>query len=114
MGGRYAIITAAIDKRLKGAVIISSSGFHVKNENLSYTPYLLSIDPDSYISKISPNYIFMLHSYNDSVIPINDAQITFSLAKEPKKIYVVDNCAHGYCDSMYNELKQDLKIMFGK
>jgi len=114
MGGRYAIITAAIDKRLKGVIVISSSGFHVKNENLPYTPYLLSIDPDHYIGKISPNQIFMLHSSNDSVISLHDAQFTFDLAKEPKKFYVTDGCTHGYCDLMYDELKQDLKSMFGK
>ena len=114
MGGRYAIITAAIDKRLKGVIVISSSGFHFKNENKPYSPYLLSIDPDQYISKISPNNVFMLHSLNDNMISINDSKETFSLTKEPKKFYEVKNCAHGYCDEMYNELKDDLKTLFGK
>ncbi|MBI3622992.1 alpha/beta hydrolase [Candidatus Pacearchaeota archaeon] len=114
MGGRYAIITAAIDKRLKGVIAISSSGFHFKDENQPYTPYLLSIDPDHYIDKISPNNVFMLHSLNDSTISINDSKETFSLAKDPKKFYEVKNCAHGYCNEMYNELKDDLKVLFGK
>jgi len=112
MGGRYAIITAALDKRLKGVIVISSSGFHIKNENMPYTPYLISVDPDNYIGKISPNYVFMLHSANDSMILLKDAKITFDLAKEPKKFFEVKDCVHGYCEEMFEKLKQDLKVIF--
>jgi dienelactone hydrolase len=114
MGGRYAIIAAALDKRLKGVIVISSSGFHVKNENKPYSPYLLSIDPDTYISGISPNKIFMLHSSNDTTIPISDAKITFALAKDPKKFDEITTCSHGYCEGMYEMLKGDLMEMFGR
>ncbi|MFA6974267.1 MAG: alpha/beta hydrolase [Parcubacteria group bacterium] len=114
MGGRYAIIAGAIDKRLKGVIVISSSGFHVQNENMPYTPYLFSVDPDNYIGKISPNPVFMLHSLNDSVISLKDAKITFDLAKEPKKFFEVKDCPHGYCEEMFEELKTDLKVVFGK
>lgn len=113
MGGRYAIIAAALDKRLKGVIVISSSGFHIQNESMSYTPYLFSVDPDNYIDKISPNYVFMLHSLNDSMIPLKEAKITFDLAKEPKKFYEVKDCPHGYCEEMYEELKEDLRVIFG-
>lgn len=112
MGGRYAIIAAALDKRLKGVIVISSSGFHIQNESMPYTPYLFSVDPDKYIDKISPNYVFMLHSLNDSMIPLKDAKTTFNLAKEPKKFYEVKDCNHGYCEEMYEELKEDLRIIF--
>lgn len=114
MGGRYAIVTAAIDKRIKGAIVISSSGFHIKDEKQPYSPYLLSVDPDNYIGKISPNPVYMLHSLNDSMIKLEDAKITFNLANEPKNFFQVDKCAHGYCDAMYDELKKDLAEMFGK
>lgn len=114
MGGRYAIIAASMDKRMKGVIVISSSGFHIQNENQPYTPYLISIDPDHYVGKISPNYVFMIHSSNDSVISLNDSKITFNLAKEPKKFYEVNNCPHGYCEAMYNELQNDLKTLFEK
>ena len=112
MGGRYAIIAAALDKRLKGVIVISSSGFHIQNESMPYTPYLFSVDPDNYIGKISPNYVFMLHSLNDSTVPLKDAKITFELANEPKKFYEVKDCPHGYCEKMFEELKEDLRIMF--
>jgi uncharacterized protein len=112
MGGRYAIIAAAMEKRLRGVIAISTSGFHIKDTNYSYSPYLISIDPDSYIGKISPNKVFMLQGTNDSVVLMKDAETTFSLAKEPKKFFVAQNCQHGFCEGMFEELKRDLGEMF--
>ncbi len=115
MGGRYAIIAAALDKRLKGVLAISTSGFHV-NDTVSfpYTPYFLSIDPDHYISKISPNKVYMLQGDNDTTVNLDDAKATFNLANEPKRFFVANGCGHGYCSGMYNELKEDLRWMFEK
>ena len=112
MGGRYAIIAAAIEKRLRGVIAISASGFHINDTKQIYSPYLLSIDPDSYIGKISPNKVFMFHGSNDSVVSLYDAEITFSLAREPKRFFVAENCNHGFCNGMYDELKLDLENMF--
>jgi len=71
MGGRYAMIAGAVEKRLKGVLVISSSGFHFDNSN----PYLLSIDPDHYVSDIAPRPLVMLHGDNDSTVKIDDAKI---------------------------------------
>jgi len=111
MGGRYALIAASLDKRLKGVIGISTSGFGIKNENLPYTPYLLSIDPDHYVQEISPNKLVMIHCTNDSVIPLNTAKNTFALAKEPKRFYTVEGCQHGYSDVMLYDLKQALEFV---
>jgi uncharacterized protein len=112
MGGRYAIISTALDKKLKGVIVISSSGFNFQDESQPYTPYLLSIDPDQYVSKISPRPILMLQGDNDSIVKLEDAQHTFSLAKEPKRFFIAQGCGHGYCDKMPDEFKKDLKILF--
>jgi uncharacterized protein len=117
MGGRYAIIATALDKKLKGVIVISSAGFHFKENSDSsqpYTPYLLSIDPDTYITMISPRPMLMLHGDNDSMVKLEDAQYTFNLAKQPKRFFIAKNCGHGYCTNMSNELEEDLKILFGK
>ena len=111
MGGRYAMIAAALDDRIKGFIGISASGFHVGKDQ---PPYFQSIDPDSYISAISPRKVFMFHGTNDSVIQLKDAEFTFSLAREPKKFYTAEGCGHGYCDKMYGSLKSSLKDIFGK
>src|SRR3989344_4092820 len=112
MGGRYAMIAAAADNRIKGVISISSSGLHVKDENKSYTPYLISIVPDHYVDKISPRYLIMIHSTNDTLITLASAEETLKLAKNPKKIYVIDSCSHGYCNKMQDDLKDALKLVF--
>jgi uncharacterized protein len=112
MGGRYAIIAAALDERLKGVIAISSSGFHFQNDSQPYTPYLLSIDPDNYISKISPRPVLMLQGDNDSIVKLEDAEYTFNLAKEPRRFFIAEGCGHGYCEKMSEEFKGDLKILF--
>ena len=76
--------------------------------------YLVSVDPDNYISSISPNRVFMLHGTNDTVVPLKDAQITFDKAKEPKRFFIAANCSHGYCEKMDEEIKKDLEEMFGE
>ena len=56
----------------------------------------------------------MLQGDNDSIVNINDARATFALAKEPKRFFVAHGCGHGYCNEMYDELKEDLRLMFEK
>ena len=112
MGGRYAIIATALDERLKGVIVISSSGFHIKNDSQPYTPYLLSIDPDNYINKISPRPVLMLQGDNDTIVKLEDAKYTFNLAGEPKRFFIAQGCGHGYCEKMSDEFKADLNILF--
>ena len=111
MGGRYAMIASALETKDKGAIIISSAGFNVQLDPLQEAnTYLLSIDPDNYIDKIR-GYFLMIHGEEDEVVPLNNAQITFEKAKEPKK-FVVTDCNHGYCQDMWNPLLEGLQTMF--
>jgi len=111
MGARYGLIAAAIDKRLKGVIVISSAGFHIDINPLQEgNNYLVSIDPDHYIKDI--NFLGMLHGTKDMVVSLEDAEITFEKAKEPKRFFIAESCEHGYCDKMYEELKIDLEEMF--
>ncbi len=112
MGGRSAIIAASIDQRIKGVIGISTSGLHVKDENQPYTPYLISIDPDHYASKISPRYLIMIHSNNDTLITPKSAGVTYNLANEPKKMFLINECNHGYCKEMGDTFKEAMKIIF--
>jgi hypothetical protein len=75
---------------------------------------LISIDPDHYVDKISPRKVFMLHGNNDTMVSLDDAKKTFDIAKEPKKFFVADGCGHGYCNNMEDELREDLKKIFGR
>jgi len=101
MGGRTAIIATAIEKNIHSALIISSSGYNVKQENdKELNNYIYSLNPNNYISLIQPRKIIMIHSQNDKVIPLEDAKITYNLAKDPKDLIILNECNHGYCDEM--------------
>lgn len=110
MGGRYAMIAAAIDPSIKKAIIISSAGFHIESTKFGTDPYFLSIDPDRYVKDISPNKLVMFHSTKDSIIKIDDAKYTFSLAEAPKTFYTIETCEHGYCRDMLPYLERELLI----
>jgi dienelactone hydrolase len=110
MGGRYALITAALEPKIKGFIGISTSGFDVQVNDR----YFQSIDPDKYIKKIAPRKVYMLHGTNDSKVPLAMAERTFSLADEPKLFYTAEGCEHGYCDAMYSSLKSALINIFEK
>ena len=97
MGGRTAIITAAIDPSIKGVLAISTSGYKFGNlPDSKAEQFANSINPDHYISKISPKKFIMVHSTNDTIIPFAFAQGTFSKAGEPKKLFTTSEKSHGY------------------
>jgi fermentation-respiration switch protein FrsA (DUF1100 family) len=113
MGGRYAIIAASIEKRIKGIIGISTAGFHFNSQtNDQQSIYFRSIDPDNYISDISPRKLFMFHGTNDTMVPIESAIKTFEKAKEPKHFFAANGCSHGYCNEMEKELEEALKDIF--
>lgn len=113
MGGRYTIIAAAIDKRIKGVVTISAAGFHIPTgPGDKFTDFLVSCDPDHYISAISPRPVFMAHGSDDKKVALADAQLTFQLAGEPKGFFVAEGCGHGYCDSMETFLRDSFERIF--
>ncbi|MBU0907756.1 MAG: alpha/beta hydrolase [Nanoarchaeota archaeon] len=112
MGARYAIIATALDDRIKGLIVISGAGFNIDiNPIQQGNDYLVSIDPDHYISKISPRPVFFLQGTNDTVVPLQNAQNTFNKAKEPKYFFKAEDCSHGFCEEMWDELKNDLETI---
>ena len=110
MGARYGIIAAALDERIKAVIVISSAGFLESLGSDMVDNYLAYINPNTYIGMISPRRILMLHVVNDSVIPIEHARYTFSLANEPKEFVEFDEeeCNHGYCEPMRIFIEKEL------
>ena len=114
LGGRIAIIATAIDRNVKGALVISSAGFDFKEKgDAQKDRFLKSIDSDHYISLISPRKLVMMHNANDKIIPVSFAAASFVKAQEPKEFVLVNDtsCNHGYCDSMYNGLVESLDYL---
>jgi len=70
-----------------------------------------SIDPDTYLGKIPPRKLVMIHSQNDTVIPYEYAEQTFAQALQPKILYTVGCAKHGYCTEMNAFLEKELKSL---
>lgn len=114
MGGRNAIIAGALDKRILGVIAISSGGYRADAGSAEGNEFLSYINPNSYAGKISPRRLLMLHAVNDSIVSIEDARYTFSLAGEPKQFveFSEKECNHGYCEPMKKFIKDEISIIF--
>ena len=114
LGGRIAIIAAAIDRNIKGVLVISSAGldFAMTNDT-KVNAFLNSIDSDHYIDVIAPRKLVIMHNLNDKVIPLSSAVNSYQKAQEPKRFFLVNDtsCNHGYCDSMYDGLVESLDYL---
>ncbi len=116
LGGRIAVIAAAIDRNIEGVLVISSAGFGFKGGNdTNKDLFLRSLDSDNYIDLITPRKLVMMHNVHDNVIPVSSAVSSYSKALQPKQFVLVNDtsCNHGYCDSMYNGLLDSLKYLIG-
>jgi uncharacterized protein len=117
-GGRFAIIACALNPSLKGVIGISTSGYGTEENNPANVAdsktyrFSRSIDPDTYLSTLPPAKFVLIHSFNDIVIPHDQALKTFALAKEPKAMYNVTEATHGYTASMRPYLERELTLLF--
>ncbi|MDF1531531.1 MAG: acetylxylan esterase [ANME-2 cluster archaeon] len=119
-GGRFGIIASAIDPSIKGIIGVSTSGYDVESLIAKYPDqntenkikFLRSIDPDTYLGKLPPRKLVMIHMTNDSVIPIEMALGTYDKANEPKVFYPVQGSGHGYNAAMRDVLVQELTLIF--
>ncbi|MEK6843159.1 MAG: alpha/beta fold hydrolase [Candidatus Micrarchaeota archaeon] len=101
LGGRNAIIAAAMDNRIKMVVGISTGGYGLPlSNNLNATRFIRSIDPDAYVPLISPRRVVIFHSENDNLQPYSIGLRTFNYAKEPKQMVKVYCKSHGLCSDM--------------
>jgi dienelactone hydrolase len=117
-GARFAIIACALDPDARGVVAISTCGYGTADafaQGLLRDPNLLrfymSIDPETYFSKIAPRKLVMIHSRNDTVVPYELALQTFTKASDPKELHTVGCAKHGYCTEMNAFLDEEIKGM---
>lgn len=99
MGGRIAIIAAAQDISIKGVLAVSTGGYGMPSGIPGDAKaFFDSIDPDRYVSIVKVPFV-MIHGRNDTVVPLSAAERTFSLANEPKKLFISEEAGHGYYSS---------------
>jgi len=89
-GGRYAAVAAGTDRNFAGYVGISTSDWGILDAALQqgYTGeplrFVTSLEPGTYIRKISPRPVWMFHAKSDPIIPFESGKDLFSRAGEPK------------------------------
>lgn len=117
-GGRFAIIACTLDPRARGVIGISTCGYGtgaaIASRRLSASNmvrFYKSIDPETYLDKIPPRKLVMFHSLNDPIIPYQYANLTYSLALQPKELHTVNCSLHGHCAEMDTFLEKELKLM---
>ncbi|MCK9442240.1 MAG: alpha/beta hydrolase [Methanothrix sp.] len=117
-GGRFAIMACALDPVAKGVLAISTCGYGtdaaiasagVVDKNM--VRFYRSIDPETYLSRIAPRPLVMIHSRNDTVIPYHLAEQTYALGVQPKRLHTVGCATHGYCAQMSGAMEEELRSM---
>jgi uncharacterized protein len=88
-GGRYAAVAAALDPQFAGYIGISTSGFAMAGDQYGGDAgrFLLSVDPDNYIGRISPRTVWIFHSRADSIIPFDDGRELYGRAQDPRTFF---------------------------
>ncbi len=110
MGGNYAMIAAGIEPRIRGLLLISSSGYKFEPQlDPKKAEFLKSIVGDSYIGMLPPRPLLMLHSEGDAVVPYKDALDTFQKAGQPKVMLTINSSTHAYNPGMLEILEQGLE-----
>ena len=92
LGGRIAVMYAAIDPDVNSVLAISSAGINFKEgEDAKVNLFMNSLDSDRYIGSISPRKVVFIHNLYDKSIPINYTVKTLSNAKMPKSLLVIND-----------------------
>ena len=117
-GGRFAIIACALDPVARGVLAISTCGYDTDAAIASagavdkdLARFYRSIDPETYLGKITPRPLIMIHSRNDTVIPYRLAERTYARGSQPKRLHTVSCARHGYCSEMDEAVIEELKSM---
>jgi dipeptidyl aminopeptidase/acylaminoacyl peptidase len=89
-GGRYAAVASGVDPDFAGYVGISTSdwGLYRSVVNQGYPNDLVrfaaSLEPGTYIGRISPRPVWIFHAKKDPVMPFENGVQFFDLAQQPK------------------------------
>lgn len=117
-GARFAIIACSIDTKSRGVIAISTCGYGADEaiasgrlDDPNEVQFYRSIDPETYLGKITPRKFVMLHSLNDPIIPYEYANRTYEKALEPKEMHTAECAVHGRCPEMDVSLKNELAQM---
>jgi len=99
-GGRYAAVAAAVDPEFAGYIGISTSDWGLNEslveQGITGDPlrFAASLEPSTYIARISPRPVWIFHAPADPIIPYENGQDLYAEAKDPKT-FIPFNGTHG-------------------
>jgi dipeptidyl aminopeptidase/acylaminoacyl peptidase len=118
-GGRYAAVVTGIDQDFAGYVGISTSDWGIQDAVIqqgyigNLVRFAASIEPGTYLAKISPRPVWIFHSVNDPVIPFEDGKHFFDRATEPK-IFLEFSGDHGINTNVDSQILVQWAQIYGK
>ena len=117
-GGRYAAVATGIDQQFTGYVGISTSDWglldSLKQQGVTGDPlrFATSLEPGTYIGKISPRPVWIFHARADPIIPFESGQQFFEKAGEPKK-FIEFSGDHGINPDVDNQIIMQWAQIYG-
>jgi uncharacterized protein len=114
MGIRTAIVSAALEPGLKGAVEISAGPYGPPYYPTPSEQFIKSIDPANYLSKLPPRKIAFFHFTCDTIPLVALGKQLFTAASQPKAWHEYGGTAHGlYSDVFAPDLHDELRGVLG-
>jgi dipeptidyl aminopeptidase/acylaminoacyl peptidase len=96
-GGRIAAVAAGIENEIAGAMLVSTSGYNFDTGgNPVIQAFADSINPYTYIGKISPSPVVVVHSKQDTVVLYADAADLYEKAGNPKRMFTLETGGHTF------------------
>jgi len=115
MGGRFAIIAAALEPRLKAALAVSTGPYGIQGDSEASTRFLKSLEPASYLSILPPRKVAFFHFSGDTIIPVAYGRELYDAASQPKAWHQYNGTVHGlYSDVYASDLHDELRSVFGR
>ncbi len=117
-GGRYAAVAAGTDKNFAGYIGISTADWGLKDAVLAQggsgdvLRFAESLEPGTYLPKISPRPVWMYHNATDPVIPYALGEALYATAGEPKT-FTEFNGGHGIDSDVDNKIIAHLAQIYG-
>ena len=117
-GGRYAAVAAGVDPKFAGYVGISTSDWGIRNgvaqqgATGDVLKFAASLEPGTYLKKISPRPVWIFHNATDPIIPYEQGNALFALAGDPKT-FIEFNGDHGINSDVDQRLVMQWAQIYG-
>ena len=99
-GGRYAAVAAGVDKDFAGYIGVSTADWGIRDAVVAQggsgdaLRFAESLEPSTYLPKISPRPVWMFHNTTDPILPYTEGLALYATAGEPKT-FTTFNGSHG-------------------